>query len=240
MIDFSISQSNLKTYSFYKKLSPLKASAIMLGLDPIYSDRVSFQDKHGGEIRLLADILEQLAFDGEFIDIVKGEEVYINGISEYIESISTAELKNWALSNGYQWLGQTEISALDKLELNIKSFVEYDEQIQREWQEKADRIAELEQQLEELKQKLEQSKQLPPMEEVKQNRISQPQRDIFTLLVMNNYQNYQSRNSLFEAINAEMKAKGIRASDIKYPTLDNLIDDNLRINKISPFPPKQK
>ena len=101
-------------------------------------------------------------------------------------------------------------------------------------------IAELEQQLEELKQKLEQSKQLPPMEEVKQNRISQPQRDIFTLLVMNNYQNYQSRNSLFEAINAEMKAKGIRASDIKYPTLDNLIDDNLRINKISPFPPKQK
>lgn len=104
----------------------------------------------------------------------------------------------------------------------------------------ANRISELEQQLEELKQKLEQSKQLPPMEEVKQNRISQPQRDIFTLLVMNNYQNYQSRNSLFEAINAEMKAKGIRASDIKYPTLDNLIDDNLRINKISPFPPKQK
>lgn len=161
MADFSISQSNLKTYSFYKKLSPLKASAIMLGLDPIYSDRVSFQDKHGGEIRLLADILEQLAFDGEFIDIVKGEEVYINGISEYIESISTAELKNWALSNGYQWLGQTEISALDKLELNIRSFVEYDEQIQRELQEKADRIAELEQQLEELKQKLAQSTQPP-------------------------------------------------------------------------------
>ncbi|MWQ49556.1 hypothetical protein [Glaesserella parasuis] len=239
MADFSISQSNLKTYSFYKKLSPLKASAIMLELDPIYFDRVSFQDKHGGEIRLLADILEQLAFEGEFIDIVKGEEVYINGISEYVESISTAELKNWALSNGYQWLGQTEISALDKLELNIKSFVEYNEQIQRELQERVDYIAELEQQLEELKQKLAQATQPSTVEE-KQNRISQPQRDIFTLLVMNNYQNYQSRNALFEAINADMKAKGIRASDIKYPTLDNLIDDNLRINKISPFPPKQK
>ncbi|EMY45355.1 bZIP transcription factor [Glaesserella parasuis] len=100
-------------------------------------------------------------------------------------------------------------------------------------------IAELEQQLEELKQKLAQATQPPTVEE-KQNRISQPQRDIFTLLVMNNYQNYQSRNALFEAINADMKAKGIRASDIKYPTLDNLIDDNLRINKISPFPPKQK
>lgn len=101
------------------------------------------------------------------------------------------------------------------------------------------RIAELEQQLEELKQKLAQVTQ-PPIAEEKQNRISQPQRDIFTLLVMNNYQNYQSRNALFEAINADMKAKGIRASDIKYPTLDNLIDDNLRINKTSPFPPKQK
>lgn len=124
----------------------------MLGLDPIYSDRVSFQDKHGGEIRLLADILEQLAFDGEFIDIVKGEEVYLNGISEYVESISTAELKNWALSNGYQWLGQTAITALDKVDLNAKLFIEQNEQIQRELQEKTNRIAELEQQLEELKQ----------------------------------------------------------------------------------------
>ncbi len=101
-------------------------------------------------------------------------------------------------------------------------------------------IARLEAEVENLKKTETAQATQPPTVEEKQNRISQPQRDIFTLLVMNNYQNCQSRNRLFEAINADMKVKGIRTSDIKYPTLDNLIDDNLKINNISPFPPKQK
>lgn len=76
--------------------------------------------------------------------------------------------------------------------------------------------------------------------ENKSQRISQPQRDIFSLLVIKCYPNVPSRNRLFEAINADMKEKGIRASDIKYPTLDNLIDENLRINNNSPFPQKNR
>ncbi|MFZ7256997.1 hypothetical protein [Avibacterium avium] len=72
------------------------------------------------------------------------------------------------------------------------------------------------------------------------SRISQPQRDLFSLLVMNCYPNYQSRNALFEALNADLREKGIRQADIQYPTFDRLIDEKLRINNKSPFPPKQK
>lgn len=74
----------------------------------------------------------------------------------------------------------------------------------------------------------------------KENRTSQPQRDIFSLLVIKCYPDVPSRNRLFESINADMKEQGIRASDIKYPTLDNLIDENLRINNNSPFPQKNR
>lgn len=107
-------------------------------------------------------------------------------------------------------------------------------------EQQAKEITELKDEIDNLKKPETAQATQPPTVEEKQNRISQPQRDIFTLLVMNNYQNCQSRNRLFEAINADMKVKGIRTSDIKYPTLDNLIDDNLKINNISPFPPKQK
>ncbi|MGQ8820962.1 hypothetical protein [Bibersteinia trehalosi] len=73
-----------------------------------------------------------------------------------------------------------------------------------------------------------------------QGRTSQPQRDLLTLLVMNCYGERQSRNDLFNAINADLRAKGIRTSEIKYSTLDKLIDEEIRINNKSPFPPKQK
>lgn len=73
-----------------------------------------------------------------------------------------------------------------------------------------------------------------------QGRTSQPQRDLMTLLVMNCYGERQSRNDLFNAINADLREKGIRTSEIKYSTLDKLIDEEIRINNKSPFPPKQK
>ncbi|WP_075321213.1 hypothetical protein [Histophilus somni] len=101
-------------------------------------------------------------------------------------------------------------------------------------------IAELEKQLEQAKRAESAVKSDDVLTQPKQGRISQPQRDLFSLLVFKNYQDYQSRNALFDAINADMKEHGIRTNDIKYPTLDNLIDDNLRINGLSIFPSKQK
>lgn len=98
-------------------------------------------------------------------------------------------------------------------------------------------IKELEAQIEQLQQNKNQLNQTIANQD---SRISQAKRDLFSLLVMNCYPNYQSRNALFEALNADLREKGIRQADIQYPTFDRLIDEKLRINNKSPFPPKQK
>ncbi|OBX07115.1 hypothetical protein [Gallibacterium genomosp. 3] len=74
----------------------------------------------------------------------------------------------------------------------------------------------------------------------KDTRISQAQRDIFALLVTKNYSDLQTRNKLFMAINLDMKENGIRVNEINYSTFNNLIDEDLKVNGKSPFPPKQK
>ena len=87
----------------------------------------------------------------------------------------------------------------------------------------------------------------PTLGNAKTTRISQPQRDIFSLLVAKNYQGQPSRNSLFDAINADLEATGINNKGVSYPTFDNLIDEALRLTKTSldgkqiqysPFPSK--
>lgn len=98
-------------------------------------------------------------------------------------------------------------------------------------------IEELEARIEQLQQNKNQLNQTIANQD---SRISQAQRDLFSLLVMNCYPDFQSRNALFEAINADLRRKGIRQADIQYPTFDRLIDERLRINNKSPFPPKQK
>lgn len=91
-----------------------------------------------------------------------------------------------------------------------------------------------------LKEEIAELKKAQTAGKIQQERISQPQRDLFTLLVMNCYGERQSRNDLFNAINADLRAKGIRTSEVKYSTFDKLIDNEIRINNKSPFPPKQK
>ncbi|RDE94399.1 hypothetical protein DPW03_11075 [Aggregatibacter aphrophilus] len=81
----------------------------------------------------------------------------------------------------------------------------------------------------------------------KATRISKIQRDIFTLLVLKNYQGLESRNALFDVINADLKEQGINNKGASYQTFDNLIDENIRLTKTgldgkqtshSPFPIK--
>lgn len=107
------------------------------------------------------------------------------------------------------------------------------------------RIAELENQLQ--KQSAVDSQQVSVP--TKTPRTSQAQRDIFSLLVVKNFSNYPTRNSLFESINGDLKSTGINTSGISYQTLDNLIDEDLRIKtenhngnliEKSPFPDKSK
>ena len=81
----------------------------------------------------------------------------------------------------------------------------------------------------------------------KVTRISKIQRDIFTLLILKNYQGMESRNALFDVINADLKEQGINNKGASYQTFDNLIDETIRLTKIgldgkqishSPFPSK--
>ena len=85
------------------------------------------------------------------------------------------------------------------------------------------------------------------LENGKATRISKIQRDIFTLLILKNYQGMESRNALFDVINADLKEQGINNKGASYQTFDNLIDENIRLTKIgldgkqisqSPFPSK--
>lgn len=116
------------------------------------------------------------------------------------------------------------------------------ERLKAELKAQQDRIAELEQKLQQSAVDSE-----PVLGNGKVTRISKIQRDIFTLLVLKNYQGMESRNALFDVINADLKEQGINNKGASYQTFDNLIDENIRLTKISldgkqishsPFPSK--
>ena len=69
-------------------------------------------------------------------------------------------------------------------------------------------------------------------------RVTRPQRLLFSLLVAKNYNDFDTRNSLFEAINLDLKSTGLTTADIKADTFYRLIDDDLPANK-EIFPDKQ-
>lgn len=150
---------------------------------------------------------------------------YIN--TTYIEKRNIEEKLGIALS--------TTIATNEK-NPNIKSTIN-DNELATQLTAKDEEIARLKAEIIALKQQAQSATQ---GNEPTQGRISQPQRDLLTLLVMNCYGERQSRNDLFNAINADLRAKGIRTREIKYSTFDKLIDDEIRINNKSPFPPKQK
>ena len=116
------------------------------------------------------------------------------------------------------------------------------ERLKAELKAQQDRMAELEQKLQQGAGDSE-----PVLEKGKVTRISKIQRDIFTLLILKNYQGMESRNALFDVINADLKEQGINNKGASYQTFDNLIDENIRLTKIgldgkqishSPFPSK--
>lgn len=211
-----------------------EAAALLLGLNP-------------SNYRYLRNKPHFYSIHKALLGAIKNNEL---GYSSYIDfsngdpetlSIEHRALEKWAKHHGYKW----ELQPYQPLTAEPDSITNNNNpdeiaRLNAIIEQQTVTIARLEAEVENLKKPETAQATHPPTVEEKQNRISQPQRDIFTLLVMNNYQNCQSRNRLFEAINADMRTKGIRTSDIKYPTLDNLIDDNLKINNISPFPPKQK
>ncbi|MCI7718054.1 MAG: SlyX protein [[Pasteurella] aerogenes] len=69
-------------------------------------------------------------------------------------------------------------------------------------------------------------------------RISSQQKQLFALLVKKCYSGMDSRNKLFEVINADLKEQGIRNTEIKADTFYKLIDESADFTK-SIFPPKK-
>lgn len=160
------------------------------------------------------------------------------GYIDTLDETKSIKQQSMALTKSEEFIKNTDIN---KSPVGTAERLVYEERLSekdRIIEELRTKIAELENQLQEQQTAVYSDDIL--QKENKSQRISQPQRDIFSLLVIKCYPNAPSRNRLFEAINADMKEKGIRTSDIKYPTLDNLIDDNLKINNIRPFPQKQK
>ena len=69
-------------------------------------------------------------------------------------------------------------------------------------------------------------------------RISSPQKQLFALLVKKCYPKLDSRNKLFDVINADLKDSEIRNTDISADTFYKLIDESNDIIKAI-FPPKK-
>lgn len=232
--DVSLKPHRAKIYSFYKKFSPSYAAAIMFDIDPYFLQKYSFPD-----VKLLEELLRHLVENKEFNSAEFVCDAYGD---DWCESISSAELKEWALKSGYSW------SLPDNPKENA---TQGNKEIVKEQSQEIERLkaenAELRSQLQDNAQQQSAVDSEPSLENTKTTRISQPQRDIFSLLVIKNYHDQPSRNSLFDAINADLEATGISNKSVSYQTFDNLIDEALRLTKTSldgnqiqysPFPSK--
>ncbi|WP_324700074.1 hypothetical protein VA608_05055 [Pasteurella multocida] len=103
-----------------------------------------------------------------------------------------------------------------------------------------DEISLLKEEIKQLRAKLEEKQNTidsPDAIEAK-GRISLPQKQLFALLVKKCYSGMDSRNKLFEVINADLKEQGIRNTEIKADTFYKLIDESVDFTK-SIFPPKK-
>lgn len=131
-VDYSISEQRNKLYSHKKLFSPKDAAAIMLNIDPMYLEYNNFPD-----VELLANILIELAENGEFEDFEYDAEFNV----QWVDKISAKELEQWALSNEYHWVNYSSNNNA------VHNIAELHQQLKQERSKTEDlqtRIAELE------------------------------------------------------------------------------------------------
>ena len=102
------------------------------------------------------------------------------------------------------------------------------------------RCDDLEQEIKKLKSELEEKQKIIDSLSLtnQSGRISSPQKQLFALLVKKCYPKLDSRNKLFDVINADLKESGIRNTNIAADTFYKLIDESNDIIKAI-FPPKK-
>ena len=186
---------------------------------------------------IIFDNLKYLTFEGYFridntqykgndVEIVNRGYIEITPDFSFFESLSFLENKTTAL---------TFFANLDEpLKLNFDSIQILHSDIEKiiGLQEK-DEIAQLKAELAEKQNIIDSFNSA----EVK-GRISSPQKQLFALLVKKCYPKLDSRNKLFDVINADLKESGIRNTNIAADTFYKLIDESNDIIKAI-FPPKK-
>jgi len=125
--------------------------------------------------------------------------------------------------------------------INLKDIkISYDDLINLIPSDKSLKCNDLEQEIKKLKSELEEKQKIIDSLSLtnQSGRISSPQKQLFALLVKKCYPKLDSRNKLFDVINADLKESGIRNTNIAADTFYKLIDESNDIIKAI-FPPKK-
>ena len=254
---------SLNDYAMFPVIPLEEVIGIFLGLNPTELNR----NRRNSRYWTIFKAIEKAVRRGDISAEIE-QDFDINGNEIQFDIFLSHEVaENWAKTHGLKWnippyrkpLEDTEgnnqaielenqsKSVIDSTELqkekakNTQLQAE-NERLKAELKAQQDRMAELEQKLQQSAVDSE-----PVLENGKATRISKIQRDIFTLLILKNYQGMESRNALFDVINADLKEQGINNKGASYQTFDNLIDETIRLTKIgldgkqishSPFPSK--
>lgn len=216
----------LKPYALMPFFTLDESVALLLGLNPseFYSNHYLFKPTKNLLVRAIAD-----------------KQINVTNTEQADEpKIEHRELAQWAINNNYQW----ELPPYKKI------MFRYNEKLAIE-AENTGIITVLEQQLDQanatIKElqaritELENQKQVETQKiaEPKQARIQRHHRALFALLVNKNYKGFDTRNSLFNAINADLKLNGITSDETKFDTYNKLIDNDL-FKRLEIFPNKKR
>lgn len=160
-----------------------------------------------------------------------------------IYSITNSDIYN-SLYFTMKYPGYNEYNQLIKertFRINLKDIkISYDDLINLIPSDKSLKCNDLEQEIKKLKSELEEKQKIIDSLSLtnQSGRISSPQKQLFALLVKKCYPKLDSRNKLFDVINADLKESGIRNTNIAVDTFYKLIDESNDIIKAI-FPPKK-
>lgn len=195
-----------------------EAAALLQGLNPsnyrYLRDKPHFYSIHKA---LLGAIKNNELGYSTYID-------FLNGDPETL-SIEHRALEKWAKHHGYKW----ELQPYRPLTAETNTIINNNNpdevaRLNAIIEQQAKEITELKAEIENLKKTETAQATHPPMEEEKQNRISYPQRALFSLLLSKMYPNgdIPNTNAIKEGINEELKKKGYK--EVSYNTIDKLLD----------------
>lgn len=223
----------LEDYSMFKYIRLQDIIAIFLGIDP---KNHSIIEQHPRYSTIYNAI--EVAVRNKDIEAKVEQASDINGNEiQFDISLSHDVARKWAEVHNLKW-NIPPYKEISIYESSVKNNNKPDEVIDLAQQlnqanatitELQARIAELENQ---------KQVEIQTIAEPKQIRIQRHHKALFALLVKKNYNGFDTRNSLFNAINADLKSNGIIGNEVKFDTYNKLIDDEL-FKQLEIFPNKK-